>query len=118
MSQSKALRRRSSGAQRPTTPSRSHALRHVSILAPELGVHVVLTHLAVIKLATPAVTLRAVLAEATEDGPAASASTGKRGPGGGHALRADLLAEPVRRPRRRQRSCSARLFVAAAQLEG
>ena len=33
----------------------------VSILAPELGVHVVLTHFVVTKLATPAATLRAVL---------------------------------------------------------
>ena len=36
-------------------------LCHVSLLAPELGVHVVLTHLVGAKLATPAVTLRAVL---------------------------------------------------------
>ena len=32
-----------------------------SLIAPELGVHVVLTHLVGAKLATPAVTLRAVL---------------------------------------------------------
>ena len=42
-----------------------------------LGVHIALTHLVGAKLATPAVTLRAVLAEATEDSPAAGASTGK-----------------------------------------
>ena len=39
----------------------SHDLHHVSTLAPELGVHVGLSHLAVAKLATPAVTLPAVL---------------------------------------------------------
>ena len=37
-----------------------HDLRHVGILAPELGIHVALTHLVVAKLATPAVTLRVV----------------------------------------------------------
>ena len=42
----------SKAAQRSLPPS--HDLHHVSILAPELGVHVGLSHLAVVKLATPA----------------------------------------------------------------
>ena len=51
-------KRRGAGA---AEPSRSLRLRHVSLLAPELGVHVVLAHLVGAKLAMPAVTLRAVL---------------------------------------------------------
>ena len=49
------------GAARHSAPLPHHDLRHVSTLAPELGVHVVLTHLVGTRLATPAVVIRAVV---------------------------------------------------------
>ena len=49
------------GAARRSAPLPHHDLRHVSTLAPELGVHVVLTHLVGTRLATPAVAIRAAV---------------------------------------------------------
>ena len=66
--------RAGAGAAGHSAPLPHHDLRHVSTLAPELGVHVVLTHLVGIRLATPAgapePSPSELLSEATEDGPA------------------------------------------------
>ena len=55
----RARRRGAVGVEQVLLPH--HDLCHISILAPELGVHTVLTRLVVTKLATPAATLRAVV---------------------------------------------------------